>query len=397
METITQRPFDTDVLIVGAGPTGLTLATTLERAGVSAMVIDRLTTGQNTSRAAVIHAHTLEELAGLGITAKLEREGLKLARFSLRDRDRKLVNLAFDRLPSEYAHLLMLTQDVTERILREHLAAAGRQVSWGCALQSVSESPEGAEATVTSAQGTRVLRARYVVGADGVNSLVRSAAGIGFTGGSYEDSFVLADVDMEWDHGRDEVMLFFSPGGLLVVAPLPDGRFRLVATLDDAPEKPGIGVAQALLDARGPTRGVAKVTAVHWSSRFRLHHRVADRYRRGRLFVVGDAAHAHSPAGGQGMNCGIVDACVLGKLLAGVIAQGHDEHHLDQYETLRRPAAQRVLHLAGRLTAMATVKGRLARRLRNTFLRVVGRLPPMRRRLQMELSGLSRREAAQVV
>jgi 2-polyprenyl-6-methoxyphenol hydroxylase-like FAD-dependent oxidoreductase len=397
MKSSTEKPFDTDVLIVGAGPTGLTLATTLQRAGVSTLVVDKLGSGQNTSRAAVIHAHTLEELAGLGITPKLEREGLKLTRFSLRDRDRQLVNLEFDALPSEYSHLLMLTQDVTERILREHLAGAGREVRWDCEVEAVEETPDGIEARLRTLQGTETIRARYVVGADGVNSLVRRAAGIGFTGGSYEGSFVLADVDMEWSHGRDEVMLFFSPGGLLVVAPLPDGGFRLVATLDDAPERPGVADAQALLNMRGPTSGTAIVTGVKWSSRFRLHHRVADQYRRGRLFLVGDAAHAHSPAGGQGMNCGIVDACVLGKLLAGVIAQGRDESHLGQYEQLRRPAAQEVLGLAGRLTAMATVKSPMGRRLRNIFLRMVGGLPPMRRRLQMDLSGLSRRAAAQVV
>jgi 2-polyprenyl-6-methoxyphenol hydroxylase-like FAD-dependent oxidoreductase len=392
-----KQPIQTDVLIVGAGPTGLTLATTLLRAGVSTVIVDRLATGQNTSRAAVIHAHTLEELDGLGITGKLEHQGLKLSRFSLRDRDRRLVELRFDELPSAHSHLLMLTQDVTERILREHLAEAGRQVRWGCSVESLATTPDGVRATLRSADGTAdTLEARYVVGADGIHSLVRQTAGIGFTGESYEDSFVLADVDMQWDHGREEVMLFFSPAGLLVVAPLPGGRFRLVATLENAPEKPGLADVQALLDARGPTHGKARVTAVNWSSRFRLQHRVADAYRRGRFFLVGDAAHAHSPAGGQGMNTGIVDACVLGKLLAGVLADGRDETHLDQYEALRRPAAQQVLGLAGRLTKMATVKSRLGRRARNLFLYGMGKLPRVRRKLQMELSGLSRRSAAKV-
>ena len=200
------------------------------------------------------------------------------------------------------------------------------------------------------------MRARYVVGADGMNSLVRRTAGIGFSGSNYEDSFVLADVDMEWGLGRDEVMLFFSPGGPLVVAPLPNGRFRLVATLDKAPEKPGVADMQALLDARGPTHGAAKISSVHWSSRFRLQHRVADHYRAGRLLLVGDAAHVHSPAGGQGMNTGLVDAVVLGKTLAEVISGRRDAVFLDEYERLRRPAAVQVLGLAGRLTNMATLK-----------------------------------------
>jgi 2-polyprenyl-6-methoxyphenol hydroxylase-like FAD-dependent oxidoreductase len=395
----TQNPspqFDADVLIVGAGPTGLALAATLHRAGISALIVDQLETGQNTSRAAVIHAHTLEVLDSLGVSEELTRAGLKLTRFTLRDRDSTLVKLHFDELPSRFAHLLMLPQDITERILRDALAGTRQQVRWGCRVESLIETAQGIEATIQSKGVFETVRARYAVGADGMHSMVRKTAGIGFTGSSYEDSFVLADVDMNWDHGRDEVMLFFSPAGLVVVAPLPGGRFRLVATLDNAPEKPGLADLQALLDTRGPTRGSAQVTCVHWSSRFRLHHRVADRYREGRFLLVGDAAHAHSPAGGQGMNTGLVDACVLGRLLADVIAGRRVPAALDDYESLRRPAAEQVLGLAGRLTAMATAKSAPRRFMRNLLLRVVGLLPVARRRLQLQLSGLSRRAAADV-
>ena len=174
-----------------------------------------------------------------------------------------------------------------------------------------------------------------------MNSLVRQTAGIGFTGARYEKSFVLADVEMTWAHGRDEVMLFFSPAGLVVVAPLPSGAFRIVVTLDNAPEHPEIADVQALLNTRGPTQGVGAVSHVHRSSRFRLHHRVADQYRRGRFLLVGDAAHVHSPAGGQETNTGLVDACVLGRLLANVTPGRRDESHLDTYEALRRPTARR--------------------------------------------------------
>jgi len=388
--------FDTDVLIVGAGPTGLTLALTLQRAGVSSIILDRLETGQNTSRAAVVHAHTLEVLDSLGVTAELERQGLRVSRFTLRDRDHTLLGLNFGQLPSKFSHLLMLPQDVTERVLREKLGASGQQVRWGCQLESLKQTHRGVEARVASKAGVDVLRARYAIGADGMHSLVRQSAGIDFTGSSYADSFVLADVDMHWEHGRDEVMLFFSPAGLLVVAPLPGGRFRLVATLEDAPERPGVVDVQALLDARGPTLGKARVTCVHWSSRFRLHHRVADRYRNGRLFLVGDAAHAHSPAGGQGMNTGLVDACVLGKLLADVLHGKRDAVQLDEYERLRRPAAQQVLGLASRLTGLAMVRGPVRRLARNSLLRVLGLLPPVRRRLQLQLSGIARRAASLV-
>ncbi len=386
---------DTDVLIVGAGPTGLALATTLMRNGVTPVIVDKLITGQSTSRAAVIHAHTLEVLEQLGVSERLGREGLKLVTFSIRDRNRVLVRLRFDRLPSRYAYLLMIPQDVTEKILVDSLAEARGAVRWGCAVQALTETPDGVRASVVSDGRAQTIEAHYVVGADGMHSVVRGTAGIGFSGAAYEESFVLADVEMTWSEGRDEVMLFFSPAGLVVVAPLPNGRFRIVATLDNAPEHPGIADVQALLDTRGPTRAHNKVSRVHWSSRFRLHHRVADHYRRGRFFLVGDAAHVHSPAGGQGMNTGLVDACVLGRLLADVVSGRRSDGHLDEYESLRRPAAKQVLELAGRLTHMATMKSAPQRFMRNVFLRAANHNPMFRRRLEMDLSGLSRRAAAE--
>ncbi len=388
--------FDTDVLIVGAGPTGLALATTLARAGIRPLIVDRLAAAQNTSRAAVIHAHTLEELEPLGISPRLVEAGIRLHRFSVRDRDQVLARMAFDWLPSRYACLLMLPQDRTEAILREALEKARASVRWGCTVESLREDDDGVEASIVTSAGRETIRARYVVGADGMHSLVRRTAGIGFEGHSYEQSFVLADVDMAWSPGREEVMLFFSPPGPVVVAPLPGGRFRIVATLDDAPAEPGVEDVQRILETRGPATGTVRVTQVHWSSRFRLHHRVADHYRSGRLVLVGDAAHVHSPAGGQGMNTGLVDACVLGKLLPEVLQGRQTDGYLDRYEALRRPAAQQVLALAGRLTSFAMLKGRPQRFLRNLLFRLIGRVRPMRRRLELGLSGLSRRDAARV-
>jgi 2-polyprenyl-6-methoxyphenol hydroxylase-like FAD-dependent oxidoreductase len=390
------RTLDTEVLVVGAGPTGLAIAVSLHRGGVTPVVIDKLPAGQNTSRAAVIHAHTLEVLDSLGVVQRLVREGITLTKFSLRDRDSTLLRLDFARLPTRFAHLLMLPQNVTERILDDALVEHGIEVRRGWSLEQLAPDTGGVQALVATPDGPCTVRARYVVGADGMQSLVRQTAGIEFPGSRYEESFVLADVDMVSAHGRDEVTLFFSPAGLVVVAPLPDGRFRIVATLEDAPEHPDVADVQALIDGRGPTRSRSKVTRVHWSSRFRLHHRLATHYRRGRLLLVGDAAHVHSPAGGQGMNTGLVDACVLGQLLADVVRGRKPEAQLDQYETLRRPAARKVLALAGRLTAMATARRAPARLLRNTLLRTIGMLPRARAVFEMNLSGLSRRAAAEL-
>ena len=231
------------------------------------------------------------------------------------------------------------------------------------------------------------MRARYVVGADGMHSAVRQSAGIGFTGDRYPQSFVLADVRMDWPLPPTEVQLFFSADGLVVVAPLPGGRHRIVATMDPAPEEITAALVQSLLDQRGP--GAARVRDLAWGSRFRVHHRVADEYRRGPLFLAGDAAHVHSPAGGQGMNTGIQDAVDLGHALIGVLDHQRPDSTLDAYQLRRRPIAQGVVTLTDRATRIATLRSPAARATRNTALRLVSRMPAARRRIASQLAELT--------
>ena len=389
-------PTDTDVLIVGAGPTGLALAATLQRAGIRHVLLDRLAEGQNTSRAAVIHAHTLEVLDSIGVADHLVDRGLKLSTFSIRDRDRPLLSLPFDRLASKYAYLLMLPQDITEKVLAERLIALGGTIHRGSTATKVDPGDGGVKVSVKSQTGESVICARYVVGADGMHSIIRAAADIKFEGSPYPESFVLADVRMDWPLRDKEVSLFFSAAGLAVIAPLPDGSYRVVATLKDAPERPEVRDIQALLDARGPSTQPAKVNDVIWSSRFHVHHRLASSYRNNRLYLVGDAAHVHSPAGGQGMNCGLVDACVLGQLLSDVIHGKRPEAALNLYEDLRRPAAAQVLALAGRLTGLATVRGSFKRAARNAVFSVINRITPAKQQMMLNLSGLGRKDRAQL-
>jgi 2-polyprenyl-6-methoxyphenol hydroxylase-like FAD-dependent oxidoreductase len=229
-----------------------------------------------------------------------------------------------------------------------------------------------------------------------MHSNVRAAAGIAYEGAPYEESFVLADIHMDWPLRDPEVSLFFSAAGLVVVAPLPGGAYRVVATLENAPERPGLADIQALIDARGPAAQRGRVRQVIWSSRFRVHHRLASSYRNNRLFLIGDAAHVHSPAGGQGMNCGLIDACVLGQLLADVIRGKRPESELDCYEQLRRPAAAEVLALAGRLTTLATLRGGFRRTMRNAVFSMLDRIGPVKHRLLLNLSGLARRHLSRL-
>ena len=386
MQTTTSNPatgtFQTDVLIVGAGPTGLTLGAALAARGVQATVIDRLAEGANTSRAAVVHARTLEVLEPIGAARLLIERGLKAQRFTIRDRDRVLVPIAFTKLPTRYPYTLMVSQAVTESVLLKRFADLGGKVLRPRTLVDLAQDASGATATLDD--GTR-WRARYVVGADGMHSTVRERAGIPFSGGSYGESFVLADVRLTGAAPSDEVILYFSPAGMAVLAPLPDGVHRIVATVGAAPEVPDIEYLQALLDARGPQRERAVVREVLWGSRFRVHHRVADFYRAGRVLLAGDAAHVHSPAGGQGMNAGVLDAMSLSGAL--ITALAGDAAALDAYGALRRPIAQQVVAFADRLTRLATVRPGL-RVVRNLVLSTLSRLPMLRRQLAWRLSGL---------
>jgi 2-polyprenyl-6-methoxyphenol hydroxylase-like FAD-dependent oxidoreductase len=382
-------PVETQVLVVGAGPTGLALAARLQKAGVDHLLVDALDGAQNTSCAAVMHAHTLELLGAIDVVDTMEASGIALSHFVVRDRDQALLDLTFDALPSAFQHLLMLPQSTTEALLEARLGELGGQVFRSVSALGATVEPDGAIVRVKTAAGEQRIHARYVVGADGMRSVIREAAGIGFDGEAYGESFVLADVRMDWPLGAKEVSLFFSPAGLVVIAPLPDGSYRVVATLDDAPAKPGIEDIQRLLDARGPTQA-CRITEIGWASRFRVHHRLAETYRRGPFLLMGDAAHVHSPAGGQGMNTGLVDAIVLGEALIRVVRDRAPDSVLDDYATTRRPAAAEVLALAGRLTRIATVRSVMLRQVRNLVLRVLNRVPAFKRKLSLGFSGLGR-------
>ena len=381
-------PEHADVVVVGAGPTGLTLACTLRAAGLDVVVLDRVAAGASTSRAAVIHARTLEVLDELDVTRRLLEEGTVVPVFTIRDRDRLLARLEFGDLPTRYPYTLMLPQSRTEAILGERLVELGGSVCRPWTVTGATTTPTGATVSVVHADGTAAaVHARYVVGADGHDSVVRTSAGIGFTGGRYAASFVLADVDLGWPLPAHEVQLFLSPDGLVVVAPLPGGRHRIVATVDDAPAVPGVALVQGLLDTRGPAD--AAVHGIAWSSRFRVQHRVADRYRAGALLLAGDAAHVHSPAGGQGMNTGIQDAVDLGHTLAEVLdGRGADEV-LDGYEARRRPVALQVVRLTDRATRLATVRGLFPRAARDLLLTTATRVPRVRHRIALQIAELA--------
>jgi 2-polyprenyl-6-methoxyphenol hydroxylase-like FAD-dependent oxidoreductase len=384
---MSELPAGTEVLVVGAGPVGLAVAASLAGHGHDVTVVDGQARGANTSRAAVVHARTLEMLERIGVSKRLAGLGIHAPKFSIRDGDRELVPVRFDRLSTEYPYTLMVPQNITEQVLLDRLEELGGKVYRPYVATGLSQTADGAEITL---DGGDVIRARYVVAADGMNSTIRDLAGLGSNGnGVLPLSFALADVRVESGLPPDQVLLFFSKPGMLVVAPLPDGSFRLVAEVDDAPERPDAAFAQRLLDTRGPRRTTVRVTDVIWGSRFRVHERVADRYRAGRVLLAGDAAHTHSPAGGQGMNLGLRDAVALGDALSVALREGREDK-LDEYAIGSRAEAMHVVSLAGRLTRLATVPPAV-RPLRNVALRLLALVPAFRRRLAEQLSAIGHR------
>lgn len=377
------------ILIVGAGPSGLALAAELKRRGVNAVIIDQQSAGANTSRACVVHARTMEVLEPLGVSRDLLAEGVKVPIFRVRDRDQPLLTIDFSDLPSSYRFALMIPQNRVEQILLQHLESLGCNVMRPCKLIRYTTSPSLVEAQVQDSS-IQSVRAEWLIGCDGMHSTVRQQSGIAFSGGEYEASFVLADVSMDWPLSREEVTLFFAPKGLVVVAPLPNERFRIVATVDEAPEVPSLEFMQAILDARGPTTSPGRLHDVAWSSRFHIHHRVAQTPRKGRVLLCGDAAHVHSPAGGQGMNTGIQDGVSLAEALTSTLRDG-DEARLDAWAAQRHKVASDVVTLTDRMTRVATMKSPTGQTLRNIAVAFVGHLPPVRAAVAKTLAELDAR------
>ncbi|MET4782912.1 NAD(P)/FAD-dependent oxidoreductase [Glaciihabitans sp. UYNi722] len=375
---------DVDVLVVGAGPVGMTLAAGLAQAGIRVEIVDALEAGGNTSRAAVVHPRTLEALESIGVVDALIERGLQVSRFDIRDRDRMLIPLEFDAIESRYRSILLIPQSETERVLNERLVELGVRVLRPRQVAAVHD--EGDAVTVTFEDGS-TRRASWVIGADGMKSVVRTSSGISFGDSSPGQSFVLADIRADAALPLDRVQLFLSGAGMVVTAPLPGGSVRIVAEMEDAPAQPSLEFVQELLAARGPRSPQIRVSSLEWSSRFFVHHSVAAGFRHGRVLLAGDAAHVHSPAGGQGMNLGLRDAVVLTKALVEAIANGN-EIRLDSYGHNRPAVAQRVVTFADRLTRLATANPRFAP-VRNLALSTLGRIPAVQRTVAANLAGLT--------
>jgi 2-polyprenyl-6-methoxyphenol hydroxylase-like FAD-dependent oxidoreductase len=306
--------------------------------------------------------------------------------FTFRQRDKVLTRLDFSSLPTHYPFVLTLQQYRTEAILTERLHALGGQVRRPYQVTGVSTDTDSAVVEVDGPDGHEVVRARFVVGADGTHSVVRKSARIEFVGGDYSQSFVLADARLDWPLRRDEVQNFFSPAGIVVCGPLPKEQRRVLATVDKAPEVITPEFVQQILDERGPSG--ARVEELTWTSQFRVHHRIANTFRRGPVFLAGDAAHVHSPAGGQGMNLGIQDGVDLAHTLSAAL-KGATYADLDGYEKRRRPVARATVVFTNLMTRASILGNGPAQFARNAVFSVVGHLPPVRKQMALHMAELA--------
>jgi 2-polyprenyl-6-methoxyphenol hydroxylase-like FAD-dependent oxidoreductase len=388
-------PRRTDVLVVGAGATGLSLACGLARRGIDHIVIDHAPQVAANSQTTVVDARTLEVLETIDASDLLLPRGVKVAHFALRDGDERLLDVDFSELPTRYPYMLMLPESTAESVLSERLASYGSSVLRPVTAVSLQQDESGVTVELWDGRTSRsrgpsrrTISARYVVGCDGMHSQIRSALEIPFVGPSRTESFVMADVRMLWPLPRSEIQLFFSKKGLLVVAPLPDDRYRILATLDRAIDYPELDDLQELLNTRGPRASPAQVRNVVWSAGLRVHHRLATHYCSGRVFLAGDAAHVHSPVGGQGMNAGIQDALHIAAKLADVLTGRADVSALQQYEEERRAVAAAVGGLTRRMRGVATLRGRVGPKIRNRLLRAMSGVPFFRDELARRISGL---------
>ena len=353
-----------DVLIVGAGPTGLVLALWLSKMGVRVRIIDKTDAAGTTSRALAVQARTLELYRQLDLTTEVLERGHKVPGINLWVGGGRAARVPFDSIAEGLTPYgpFIFPQDQHEQLLIERLAAAGVSVERHTELVRFYEIAEMVTATLRGPDGEEeICEAAYVAGCDGARSIVRQGMATGFPGGTYQQLFYVADIDASGPALDGELHIDLDEADFLAVFPLKgSGRARLIGTVrgDRAAHPDTLTFAD--VSVRAIQNMKLQVGAVNWFSTYRVHHRVTDHFRKGRAFLLGDAAHIHSPAGGQGMNTGIGDAINLAWKLKSVLAGTASDRLLDTYETERRAFARKLVATTDRGFTLATAEGRTA-------------------------------------
>lgn len=370
----------TTVAVVGAGPTGLLLAGDLARAGVDVTLLERRGTESNLTRAFGVHARTLEHLDARGLADEVIDAGARVERMRLFNR----LQVDLSGLPTRFPFLLITPQYTVERALEKRATAAGVRIVRDARVTGLHQDPGGVVLDVESG-GT--VEAEYVVGTDGMHSAVRDALGMPFPGRSVLKSIMLADVRLA--HAPEDTLAVNGVGDAFAfVAPFGDGWYRIFAwdRRHQVPDTEPVSldeIREVTRRALGTDFGLREA---RWMSRFHSDERQVPHYRAGRVFLAGDAAHVHSPAGGQGMNTGLQDAANLSwRLAAAVSGRGG---LLDGYEQERHPVGRLVLRSSGAIIRMAMIRSRAGRAARSVLGGAALGLPPVARKIAGTVSGI---------
>ena len=349
-----------EVLVVGAGPVGLTAACQLARQGVTVRVVDALEQPTTESRAVSIHARCMEMLAALGVLPRLQARGRRIEALEMLDGRTGSTRARLDMTgaPSRHPYVLDIAQPDTEAVLAERATELGIVVERGVTLTALGQDADGVEVTLRSPAGQETARVGWVVGADGGHSATRTLAGTRLVGGFHGQHFAMADVDVDTAWPPDAIRMFLHPDGMGILFPLAGSRARIMFFVDD----PGAGAPDPTLEqiqALADTRMGGKVTVRNprWLTYFEVHHAQVPQYRLGRVLLAGDAAHVHTPAGAQGMNTGMQDAANLAWKLALVAHRRADAVLLDSYDDERHPVGAMVVRTTTTLTDVGTASG----------------------------------------
>jgi 2-polyprenyl-6-methoxyphenol hydroxylase-like FAD-dependent oxidoreductase len=376
-----------DVLIVGAGPVGLFLANECARRGLRWRVIETRASQSAHSKALAIFPRTLEILDMAGVVTPFLERANRVTSVAVIAHGRRLAHMRFAPAESPYPFVAMVPQDVTERLLAEALRQKGGSVEYETTFVSADPRDDGVRVTVNHRGEPRTLTASFVVGCDGAHSAVRHLLNIPFEGAAYETSFMLADVETNDLLPADELQLCPSEFGPVAVFPMSATRRRIVATIEHPEgDAPSLDLVRRILAQRAPNGIEARV--LHWSSYFHIHHRHVAQLRVGRMFIAGDAAHIHSPFGGQGMNTGLHDVWNLGWKLDLFLRGRGNERLLDSYSAERLPVIKHVIETTDLLTKVMATPNRLAQALRDAVIPMVSRLAPFQDAFVQRLSEL---------
>ncbi len=376
-----------NVIVTGAGPVGLAMAIGLARHGVRCRVLDQNPGPVKESRALAIQARTLEIFDDMGIIEPVLSAGHRIHGANIFAEGHRIFHFSFDELASPYSFAVDLPQSETERILIARLNSLGVEVERRVTVTGIEQDAEGVTVSLQSGDNmTATARATYVIGCDGAHSTVRQAIGLPFEGGSFDDSFLLADVPLEWDAADDEWYLWFHEDGLFTLFPLGEGNYRIVADGNEN-GKADAEALKSIFARRGPRS--ARLGDPTWISSFRITHRRLSAYQRGRVFVAGDAAHVQSPAGGQGMNTGIQDAYNLAWKIGMVLRGNAPEALLESYTAEREPVARSVVTLTENLTTIATLRHPIPQKIRNRLLPILAGFEVLEQRLVNRLAEIS--------